>query len=61
MFVYLPADMAFSDTIPAPMFPNNFEAQYSACATGINLKAAVTAQHADWRFVNEGNSHKPRW
>jgi hypothetical protein len=53
--------MAISDTIPAPMFRNNFEAQGSACATGIDLKAAVTAQHADWHFVNEGNSHKLRW
>jgi hypothetical protein len=53
--------MAYSDSIPAPMFPNNYEPQQSACATGIDLKAAATYHHKDWYFVNEGSSHKPRW
>ncbi|WIA15472.1 hypothetical protein OEZ85_002112 [Tetradesmus obliquus] len=56
-----PADMAYSDSIPAPMFPNNYEPQQSACAAGIDLKAAAGENHTDWYFVNEGNSHKPRW
>lgn len=43
------------------MFRLNFETQNTACATGVELKAAVAPEHKDWYFVNEGTVQKHRW